>query len=408
VFRSDKKNIIILTDNINRNTFLLNELSVLIKYFNIYVISKVKPTKDYDFQVKYINRLIFLPIFIFSPFFINDILNEFIQIFRTKKKKKLSIMLKQAIPQALSASIYRYIIKKIIIKKRLNKNNTILYSYWFNDLALAISTFKKYGYRIITRVHGYDLHRHRYKSNYLPFQEIIQKEFDRIYFNSNNSKKYYEKTFKVINKNCSIQYIGTFNDYDKSLKLLDLYTKQKQLNIVSCSNVINVKRIDLIINTLSYIDEFLIHWVHIGDGPLLNDCIKYAEDKLKINFDFLGYLSNTDIFEYYRNNQIDLFLHLSDSEGLGVALIEAMSFCIPVIARDVGGISEIVINDYNGILLEEHIKPEKIANEIVDFWNKDENSIKNMKINALKTWNKKFNAENTFSDLSTDIKKVFV
>lgn len=42
---------------------------------------------------------------------------------------------------------------------------------------------------------------------------------------------------------------------------------------------------------------------------------------------------------------------MSDSEGIPVSIMEAMSFGIPVIARNVGGMSEIV-NEENGLLLE--------------------------------------------------------
>ena len=44
---------------------------------------------------------------------------------------------------------------------------------------------------------------------------------------------------------------------------------------------------------------------------------------------------------------VDLFLTVSANEGIPVSIMEAQSFGIPVIATDVGGISEIV-NNVNG------------------------------------------------------------
>ena len=48
---------------------------------------------------------------------------------------------------------------------------------------------------------------------------------------------------------------------------------------------------------------------------------------------------------------MDYFINLSDSEGIPVSIMEAMSVGIPIIARDVGGNREIVTNN-NGCLLE--------------------------------------------------------
>ena len=53
-----QNNLIILTDNINKNTFLLNELKITKKYFNIYIVSKTSPTEKFDFHVSSKNKYI--------------------------------------------------------------------------------------------------------------------------------------------------------------------------------------------------------------------------------------------------------------------------------------------------------------------------------------------------------------
>jgi glycosyltransferase involved in cell wall biosynthesis len=40
-----------------------------------------------------------------------------------------------------------------------------------------------------------------------------------------------------------------------------------------------------------------------------------------------------------------------DTEGLGVVLLEAMNYSVPVIASEIGGITDIVQHDRNGILV---------------------------------------------------------
>lgn len=48
----------------------------------------------------------------------------------------------------------------------------------------------------------------------------------------------------------------------------------------------------------------------------------------------------------------DLFMLPSNYEGLPMVILEAMSFGKPVVASNVGGISEIVENDKNGYTVE--------------------------------------------------------
>ncbi len=62
---------------------------------------------------------------------------------------------------------------------------------------------------------------------------------------------------------------------------------------------------------------------------------------------FVGETSN--VYGYL--NQCDIFLLISNFEALPMSIIEAMSIGLPVIASDVGGVSEIIDNEMNGILI---------------------------------------------------------
>jgi glycosyltransferase involved in cell wall biosynthesis len=77
--------------------------------------------------------------------------------------------------------------------------------------------------------------------------------------------------------------------------------------------------------------------------------------------------------EYIKNNQLDDIVHFEGwvsgnqkaellksssvyilptyNEGLPIAILEAMSYALPIISTPVGGIPEIVLNDYNGFLI---------------------------------------------------------
>lgn len=127
--------------------------------------------------------------------------------------------------------------------------------------------------------------------------------------------------------------------------------------MVSCSYLLPVKRLNLVIQALQQAD-FPLRWTHIGSGPL-EDEIKQLASQLPeyVNTEFLGQMDNIAIMEYYKRNDISAFINVSSSEGIPVAVMEACSFGIPIVATDVGGTSEVVQNGENGYLLAADFAP---------------------------------------------------
>lgn len=128
--------------------------------------------------------------------------------------------------------------------------------------------------------------------------------------------------------------------------------------IVSCSNIIPVKRCNKIVDILSCLDGFQIQWFHFGDGEEREKLIQYTQNKLSDNVSFHidGAIPNSELMDFYKNTQVDLFINVSDSEGIPVSMMEALSFGIPVIATNVGGTSEIITDGVNGFLIEKTLK----------------------------------------------------
>ncbi|MFA7653832.1 MAG: glycosyltransferase family 4 protein [Candidatus Magasanikbacteria bacterium] len=99
----------------------------------------------------------------------------------------------------------------------------------------------------------------------------------------------------------------------------------------------------------------------IGSGPqegLLLDKIKslgLAQVKL------LGALPRTQVFDIL--SQSDIFVLTTDWEGFPYAILEAMSCGLPVIATDVGGISEAVTADIGILVKKGNVGELKIALE---------------------------------------------
>lgn len=140
-------------------------------------------------------------------------------------------------------------------------------------------------------------------------------------------------------------------------------------------------------------------WYHFGTGKLEKEIERYCKEKLtKDSYKLCGYVDNKEILKKYKEYNANFFINMSDSEGIPVSIMEAMSFGIPVIARNVGGMSEIV-NEENGLLLENDDAEDaasKISSLLTDCREKT-GKYETMCKKAYDTWNERYNAEKNYN-----------
>lgn len=280
---------------------------------------------------------------------------------------------------------------KIISREHIDINKMTVYSYWMHEQAMIGALLKrKYpGITFVTRCHGFDAYEFRPKAKYIPFRTIIFDEVDTIYCVSAKLKDYLETTYKnMVCGKVVISYLGTI---DHGLAPF----KNGKFRVISCSSIIAIKRVGLIIEALSLLDDSIqVEWVHIGDGPLREALETKAKTELKENVSwcFMGEMDNESIMKLYAQSGADSFITLSETEGLPVSIQEAISFGIPVIATDVGGISEIVSSE-NGILLNSAGRPTDAAEAILQMMNNSNEEIKSLRDGARSTWERAYNAD---------------
>jgi glycosyltransferase involved in cell wall biosynthesis len=87
-----------------------------------------------------------------------------------------------------------------------------------------------------------------------------------------------------------------------------------------------------------------------GDGPEL-DAIRHLVKKygLEKRFHLRGFIEDTATFY----TGLDLYLNTSLHEGVPMSVLEAMAHSIPVIAPEVGGLSEIIADGIEGYLIKD-------------------------------------------------------
>ncbi len=91
-------------------------------------------------------------------------------------------------------------------------------------------------------------------------------------------------------------------------------------------------------------------FIVVGDGPLRNHLVSYSKKQgVSDNFVFLGNVSEFILPKLY--NCADVFALPSIQEGQGIALLEAQATAKPVVAFNVSGINEIVLDKETGLLV---------------------------------------------------------
>ena len=286
---------------------------------------------------------------------------------------------------------------KKILKKQASCSNIYVYSYWLDYKAVACAFLKKSNpeYTAFARGHRWDIYFYANSHNYLPLRKLIFDNLNAVFCISDDGYTYLRNILKLTQENIYVSRLGTFNEFPHNNKLEDSET----IEIASCSNLIPVKRVDLIIEALSLINNKNIKWTHFGDGYLMHELKERAKkllNKPNIRFEFAGQIPNEEILQYYNTHKIDLFLNVSESEGIPVSIMEALSFGIPVIATAVGGTPEIIKNNYNGYLLSDKPSPEAISKMIMHHFSIIQEEKLLIRTNAYNTWKENYNALNNY------------
>ena len=140
----------------------------------------------------------------------------------------------------------------------------------------------------------------------------------------------------IISKNESRQYLG-IDDEGYTIVGIGSLVPQKGF-----STFVNIAR--------SVVNKYpSIHFYLIGNGPLFDQLLnEISSASLEDNFIMLGLIPN--IGQYLSAFDILCFTSQGE-EGLPNVLLEAIASGLPVIAHDVGGVSEIVEDGKNGFLV---------------------------------------------------------
>lgn len=259
-----------------------------------------------------------------------------------------------------AGGLYRAYLTRLILSKHRRElsDARVLYAYWLDNtatgLAMAKDTIRAFrNIPLVCRAHGYDVFEEQ-RGVFFPARDFALGRIDRVFPVSRAGTDYLKKRYPAHAAKIECRHLGVENAPERNATLP---AQQESLRFVSCANVIALKRIGLILETLRRYAEThpgdSLRWTHFGDGPLLEELRKKgAEEALPANLriDFAGAQPNRVILERYTRGEFDVFLSFSLSEGMPVSAIEAMSCGIVPICTDAGGTCD-AVDEHSGALL---------------------------------------------------------
>lgn len=142
-----------------------------------------------------------------------------------------------------------------------------------------------------------------------------------------------------------------------------------EADVVFVARLSRVKRVDLLLRALALVVRARprTNAIVVGDGPLFEELKADARALgLEAAVTFAGH--QQDVAEWLRKGRV--FLLTSDSEGLSLALMEAMLCGLPAVVSDVGDLPELVEHGVNGYLVAERT-PEAFAAPLLDLLGDD-------------------------------------
>ncbi len=133
------------------------------------------------------------------------------------------------------------------------------------------------------------------------------------------------------------------------------FKKKNKKTILFVGRLIEVKGIDVLLRAFKIIKKMHpdVELRIVGDGPLKEEIVTLS-DELGIPVTLTGYKTGEELKREYLNASVFVLPSKRDkigqTETLGVVTIEALSYGLPVVASNLGGIPDVIKDKKTGLL----------------------------------------------------------
>ncbi len=297
----------------------------------------------------------------------------------------------------LRQALHRALELKRVMASEYDPQNVVLYSFWTADWATALGLWRSMDPRVVfrSRMMGFDMYAHRARECWQMFQRFQVQQAKGVHPISQDGLEHMRKAYPQYAEKFKLSYLATV-DHGQGP-----WGPAEVLRVVSCSNLVELKRVHLIAEALCKC-SIPVQWTHFGEGAersKVEAVLRTAPAHVQATL--IGSRPNAEVIAWYKANPTDLFIHLSRTEGgAPVALQEAASFGIPLLAADAGGVKEVVTGE-TGVLLPNTVDVARVA-EIIDRWKETPWYTADGRAQVRSAWRQRFDAQvvyNAFADI---------
>lgn len=231
----------------------------------------------------------------------------------------------------------------------LNSNIQIIHihgatkgSFWRKSIFIYLS--KLFNKKVIYHIHGAN-----YKTYFYKYPNAITKTIqkcDLVICLSESWKTFFEDVARpkqciVVNNIIPLPKLSSINrTAHKECNFLFLGRLGKRKGVYDLLEVLRD-------NKQHYQGKVILYLG--GDGEVEQVQKYISEHELESMVKYVGWVTGEKKIELLNN--ADVYILPSYSEGLPISILEAMSYKLPIISTNVGGIPEVVFNDQNGYLI---------------------------------------------------------
>ena len=239
----------------------------------------------------------------------------------------------------------------------------IIHAHWpFPHAYIALGAAKLFKIPLVLNFHGAELLLIRKKKWVKPLLKFAISQAQAVFANSS----FTAGKIKAL-RNVDVEWSPYGTTLETGTGNAEPHAINGKFKILFVGRHIERKGIRYLIEAAKYLprDQFEIRIVGVGD--LTDELKKLASESATPNsaeIIFTGKLSPEALANEYKTANVFTLPAIVDSkgdtEGLGVVLIEAMELGLPIVASNVGGIPDVVIDGETGILVPEK-DPEALA-----------------------------------------------
>jgi len=217
-------------------------------------------------------------------------------------------------------------------------------------------------HRVISRCTGGDVREDQHDTNYIPYKNASLIEIDHIYPVSTHLSDFLTDQNPQLKSKTTVSRNGV-----PPAGFEARISEDGVRRIISCGRMVSLKRYSLLARALVQMaasrPEVRFCWKHMLLGEMDESVRRLLDEKSPPNLSTEFVVGVRNVVSYYKDLKIDLFVHVSRSEGFGVAVAEALSCGIPVFATNSGGVSDMV-DDSVGRLADNDLDSGSLANEL--------------------------------------------